>query len=256
MGDEAASRVFDSHCHLAFLPDPRRAARELDARGVDALCATVAPAEYARASRDLAGVASAQVALGLHPWWVADGEVREEDIAAFEREAKRASVFGEVGLDFSKRFLGTESRQVEAFERVLSAFVSSDAKAIFLHSLRAERTVLDMLEASGACDDGRACVLHWYSGSHDLLVRAIGMGCLFSVGPRMLATRRGRAYARQIPAERLLLESDLPSMPGESWSAESHARGLREAVLLMEELRCEDLAEALACAPARLLGLD
>ena len=55
------------------------------------------------------------------------------------------------------------------------------------------------------------------------------MGCLFSVNEFMLATRRGRAYARQIPTGQLLLETDLPAEPGHplAVSPAEHARRLR-----------------------------
>lgn len=254
-GERLAGRlwdVFDAHCHLAFTGDPARAADALSDLGVGAFCATVTPGEYESAVAALAGKPGIEVGLGLHPWWVADGRAGRADLDAFERLSPGAAFFGEAGLDFGRKLAGTEDVQTEAFALVLDCFVRSEARAISLHASRAERRVLDMLEDSGACDGGRACILHWYNGPHDELMRAVEMGCFFSVGARMLATKRGRAYAAAIPRERLLLESDLPSREGEAWSAERHARGLREAVLLMEEARGEPLAESLACAAERL----
>lgn len=68
-------------------------------------------------------------------------------------------------------------------------------------------------------------IFHWFSGASDDLHRAIKLGCFFSVGPRMLASRRGREYARQIPVSQLLLETDMPAragdkLPAEVWRAE------------------------------------
>lgn len=244
--------VFDAHCHLAFAKDPALAADALLDLGVGAFCATVTPSEYESAVPALAEKPGIEIGIGLHPWWVADGRVEKADFEAFERLSQDAAFFGEVGLDFSKRFAGTELLQTEAFGLALRCFVRSDARAMSIHASRAERRVLDMLEDSGACEGERACILHWYNGPHDELMRAVEMGCFFSVGARMLATKRGRAYAAAIPRERLLLESDLPSRAGEPWSAAHHARVLREAVCLMEEVRGEPLAESLACAAARL----
>ncbi len=41
---------------------------------------------------------------------------------------------------------------------------------------------------------------------------------------RMLATKRGREYARQIPLDRLLLETDAPAEPNTETSAQSLIR--------------------------------
>ena len=66
-------------------------------------------------------------------------------------------------------------------------------------------------DTAHAVQDRIAWVLHWFSGSGDDLTRARQFGCWFSVGERMLATRRGRSYAQQIPLDRLVLETDLPA---------------------------------------------
>ena len=75
----------------------------------------------------------------------------------------------------------------------------------------------------------------------------------------MLATKRGRSYARSLPAERLLLETDLPDEPGDrlelgTWQADlektlarlAELRGL--AVEAMAEQLVQNSEEALAAA--------
>ena len=83
--------------------------------------------------------------------------------------------------------------------------------------------MLDILKATG-CLSRRpggathcACILHWFSGDGDELHRAVRAGCYFSVGPRMVATKRGREYAKQIPLDRLLLETDDPEGENVTW---------------------------------------
>ena len=48
----------------------------------------------------------------------------------------------------------------------------------------------------------------------------------------MLATKRGREYARQIPLDRLLLETDAPAEPG----AETSARQLIDSLIRTSEI--------------------
>ena len=69
-------------------------------------------------------------------------------------------------------------------------------------------------------------IFHWFSGTSDELVRARNAGCYFSVNERMLASKRGREYTRQIPLDRLLLETDAPAEPNTETSAQSLIRSL------------------------------
>lgn len=62
------------------------------------------------------------------------------------------------------------------------------------------------------------------------------MGCFFSVNMRMLATDAGLEFAKAIPEDKLLMETDSPAHEGEEWSAgawrqeaENTARGIAEA---------------------------
>ena len=152
---------------------------------------------------------------------------------------------GEVGLDFSPRHVDTRVAQLEAFEAVASACARAGGKVLSVHAVRAVDQVLDVLERAGALDGaaGNACVIHWFSGTSDQLTRARRVGCYFSVNPRMLESKRGRAYARAIPADRLLLETDEPSSVGAPWSAVRVRELLEDALAQLAALRGDDPAE-------------
>lgn len=129
-------------------------------------------------------------------------------------------------------------------------------KLISLHAVRSASEILDALERHDTLVRHR-CVFHWFSGSSDELTCAIRAGCYFSVNARMLATKRGRAYARAIPEDHLLLETDLPAREGDTWSAQTWKAQLEETLALLAETRSVDparLAETLARTSAQLLG--
>lgn len=259
------------HCHVSFADDPRALAYATGAEGIEALSATVLPAEYRTARDELASCPHIHVALGLHPWWVADGNATEEDLRLFERLAPTAPLIGEIGLDFARE-RGEDAarrRQSEALERALIACCAdseNDAKdrrdtpdlqprpkanrkppraphrtrkTITLHAVRSAGTVLDLLVRTGAAAQ-HACIFHWFSGTSDELHRAIEIGCSFSVGPRMLATKRGRAYAQAIPAARLLLETDEPPHQGAPFAAETWKTQLENILAQLADLRRTD----------------
>ena len=57
----------------------------------------------------------------------------------------------------------------------------------------------------------------------------------------MLETKRGRAYVTQVPADRLLVETDLPREAGEMLTPEDHAAIIQGTVDKLSELRGEDM---------------
>ena len=94
---------------------------------------------------------------------------------------------------------------------------------------------MDTLESNDLLKDvpnSPTIIFHWFSGTSDEFVRARIAGCYFSVNERMLATKRGREYARQIPLDRLLLETDAPAEP----DAETSARQLVDSLIRVSEV--------------------
>lgn len=199
----------DMHCHLDFSSDMAALARLAQAHGVAAFSNTVTPEGYLAASKALAGFPNVRVGVGLHPWWMADGRCGAEQVELACQLIQKTRFVGEVGLDFAPRREGTFETQFDAFERIIDACCAQGGKVISIHAVRSATAVLDVLERHNATHNN-ACILHWFSGSSQELARARELGCHFSVNPNMLATKRGRVYVRQIPPERLLLETDLP----------------------------------------------
>lgn len=216
--------LFDAHAHLNWFEDPAEAAARSQELGVSALCCTVSPEEYKQARALLSKCPNVRVAAGLHPWFV--DEATDADDAS---EAIGGSAWvGEVGLDFGAKHAYTKKDQLRVFEAICEA-CSDGGKTLSLHSVRSAGAVLDVLEKTGAIDTCR-CVFHWFSGTSEELARAKAAGCWFSVGERMLGTRRGREYARQIPTSKLLLETDLPEAKNDGSPATTIAESLSRAV--------------------------
>ncbi|MEE0245867.1 TatD family hydrolase [Ellagibacter isourolithinifaciens] len=251
--------LIDTHCHLDFAGNAAELAAAYVACG-GALSGTCDPRDFERVRTMFAPYAPrVRVGLGLHPWWVADGTCGEEEVALFERLVPAAPLISEVGFDFQPRRADTRDAQIEAFERVCVAAARPSAefprRIMSIHSSAAAMCTLDVLERTG-CLDVCLCIFHWFSGSQEELTRAIDAGCLFSVNERMLKTKRGRAYARAIPKDRLLIETDFPGKPGTTALVVDVAPRLARTMSLLAEARGDDerlLASAIAAASKRLL---
>lgn len=227
---------FDAHCHLDLMAGPNAVAHEAATMGLGLFDCGVDPRDFAGA-RERSGNNSHVIAgVGLHPWWIADGRCGAAEVDLLCELASRERFIGEVGLDFSQRFAGTEGIQMQAFERLcqtLSQYPLPD-RVLSIHAVRADGAALDILESSGllkGAPNSPVIIFHWFSGTSDELVRARHAGSFFSINERMLVTKRGREYARQIPLDRLLLETDAPTEPG----AETSARQLIDSLIRTSE---------------------
>ena len=210
---------------------PDAVADEATTLGLSLFDCGVDPRDFARAKKRACNRSNIFAGIGLHPWWLADGRCGPAEVNLLCKVADQERYIGEVGLDFSVRFAGSEPLQIQALDRLCDALVQHPlaGRVISIHAVRSAGTVLDVFESHGLLiqnPDSPVIIFHWFSGTSDELVRARNAGCYFSVNERMLASKRGREYARQIPLDRLLLETDAPGEPNTETSAQSLIRSL------------------------------
>ena len=243
------TRLFDAHCHLDFMTNATEVAEDARTIGLSFLATTTGSEGYRSLAHVLANRPNVRVAPGLHPWWVADGRADGRAVDAACSLAEGSSWVGEVGIDLSPHHVPEGSRdiQAQAFERVCQAAARSARKSgsptvISIHSVRGATLALDILEETGCLATCRP-VFHWFSGTSDELTRAVRSGLWFSVNEMMLKTRRGREYARQIPIERLLTETDLPPEEGKPFSARAVADSIERTISALGKIRDMDEAE-------------
>lgn len=200
------ARWVDFHCHLDLYSDHAELIAECDRERVATLAVTTTPKAWER-NRELATDAVlVRVALGLHPQLVAE---RAAEIGLFESLLPDARYVGEVGLDASPRFYRSFDAQEHVFERILRMCAEQGNKILTVHSVRAVSKVLQHLERALPTDRGRV-VLHWFTGSASEARRAVDRGYYFSVNSEMLKSPKHRALVEQLPADRLLTETDGP----------------------------------------------
>lgn len=235
-------QLFDAHCHLDLMAYPDAVADEATTLGPSLFDCGVDPRDFARAKKRACNRSNIFAGIGLHPWWLADGRCGTAEINLLCEVAAQERLIGEVGLDFSARFAGSEPLQIQAFDRLCDALVQHPlaGRVISIHAVRSAGTVLDALESYGLLTpspNSPAIIFHWFSGTSNEFVRARNASCYFSVNERMLATKRGREYARQIPLDRLLLETDAPAEPQADASARQLITSLKSASLHIAELK-------------------
>ena len=245
----------DMHCHPSFL-DAMNPLLECASRNhVGMFANTVLPSEYVGARDSVESFRGVRLGLGLHPWWVAQGKADDREVRLFEELAPQCRYIGEIGLDFGKRFAGEREEQGMVFRRVLAVCAQPGVPHVMsFHSSSAASVVMDEVERAGLSDAIR--IFHWFSGSSDELMRARRAGWYFSVGERMLATKRGRAYLQAIPEDRLLLETDLPSSPQSKMDYDGYYRSLAGVAQVVAAERGERVVQRALESSCKLLELD
>jgi TatD DNase family protein len=196
--------MIDFHCHLDLYPDPKAVIKECDRRGLYALSVTTTPSAWKQTNALAADCRRIRTALGLHPQLAHE---RRSELPLFEQLLPLTRYVGEVGLDGGPEFKAYWDDQVAVFTRVLELSRAVGGRVLSIHSRRASKPVLDLLERFA---QNVTPILHWFSGSQRDLARAVKIGCWFSVGPAMLASTSGQKIAALLPRDRLLIESDGP----------------------------------------------
>ena len=228
--------LHDAHIHLDFMGNAREVALSARDKGLGMFANTVTPAGFSRTLEMVGDLENVHVGLGQHPWWAA-----ESNLGLFDELFPTTRWIGEVGLDLSPK-RPHHQRQREAFHHIARRCGAGGNKILSLHSVRAAGEVLDTLEETG-CTQSCRCIFHWFSGSTEDLWRAIRAGCWFSVNEMQAGTRRAKEQLKLIPANRLLLETDLPPDEGAPFALGKVERSLDRVLARLEGIRSEALAE-------------
>jgi TatD DNase family protein len=147
---------------------------------------------------------------GLHPWRV--DHARADWFDALRRAwDDRPSAAGEIGLDRWMPGLDLV-RQEEAFLRQWREAAARELP-VTIHCLRHWGHLLKLLRSEPRPP---AFLLHSYGGPREMVPEFAALGAYFSVSPAFLWPSRAAKWAvfLDVPADRLLLETDAPDMVG------------------------------------------
>lgn len=204
--------MIDAHNHLHQLPDPDVRIREMRSAGLAGCVVNGTSEDDWPAVADLAERHPDFIrpAFGLHPWYAHHRTSRWLDVLrGFLDRFPHASI-GECGLD---RWTDEPSIeiQMEAFLPQL-ALARERNLPVTIHALQAWGPLLDALETEPPPECG--FLLHSYGGSPEFVEQIAPLGARFSFSGHFLHPRKAKSLDafRAVPPDRLLLETDAPSM--------------------------------------------
>jgi TatD DNase family protein len=196
--------VIDTHAHLDALDDPDGAVGRAAEAGVAKILTVGTTIEGCRTALELADAyAGVFAVLGIHPHEAASEGGRLDELEPLLAHPKAVAV-GETGLDFYRN-LSPRDRQRMVFEAELS-LADHVGKPVVVHTRAADTDTLDVLGSFGG-----TVVLHCFS-SAALLPVALERGYYVSFAGNVTYPNASelRLAATQVPADRLLAETDCP----------------------------------------------
>jgi TatD DNase family protein len=212
-------RLADSHAHLDLedhFPDQAAVLQRAWEAGVRLMVNVAtgladAPQVLATA-RKFPGIVAV---IGVHPHGA--GSMAAADLAALDRLVSDPQVvaIGEIGLDFYRR-RSPEEVQQHWFRQQLELAVAR-RKVVVIHTREATPVTLAILqEYRGRLPGG---VMHCFGGSLTEAHAFLDLGFHLSFSGTLTYPKAGplRLVAKQVPLDRILVETDCPYLPPQPW---------------------------------------
>ena len=251
-------KLIDTHAHLEEIKNLEQVLAGARKAGLVAVVAVGSDLVSNQKALQLASLYEKFVypALGWHPWYLKEAEINA-NLEFIESHIDEAVAVGEVGLDYHKRVRAVADKdlQKKVLGEILKIAREHDKPAL-IHSRYAWRDAFDLVKEAGL----EEAVFHWYTGTSSVLRDIIGQGYYISVTPAVEYHEEHRRAVKEVPLERMLLETDAPvvyqrgSQNEFTSSPADVTRSLRGAAAL-KGLDEAEIAEATTDNAVRLFGL-
>nr|WP_317413265.1 TatD family hydrolase [uncultured Solibaculum sp.] len=203
--------IFDSHSHYdddAFDSDREELLGSLPSKGVTGVISAGSDLTTSQTCLELASrYPFVFAAVGVHPHEVAEAPANYLHLVKQLTKRPKAVAIGEIGLDYHYDF-SPRPLQQERFAQQLELAKELNLPVI-VHDREAHADTLELLKKYRPKG-----VVHCFSGSVELMRETVKLGMYIGLGGAVTFknARHPVDVAREVPIERLLLETDCPYM--------------------------------------------
>lgn len=205
--------LIDSHCHLDYfvqaeLPDILARAAAAGVSEMVTIGTTMARA--ATVLKLVETIPNVWGCVGVHPHHAAEAEIPDPATLASIAEHPKVIGIGESGLDYYYDRAPREIQQANFRAHIRAARLTELPLAI--HARDADEDIAKILQQERESGGEFSFVLHCFSSSRALAETAIAMGGYVSFSGILTFPKSYelREIARDLPAERILVETDAP----------------------------------------------
>lgn len=262
-GEEAGIFLVDTHCHIDGA-EYDRDREEMIARagraGVRLLVNMGDSLESSRRSVKLAArYKNVYTGVGVHPEEAFPFTQADDDRLAAWAGGTRVVAVGEIGLDYYwEKDQDKRRLQRDIFIRQL-ALARDLNLPVCIHDREAHGDLLKILQTEGKGNRG---VVHCFSGSLEMARELLKLGWYLGVdGPVTYKNaKKGLEVVREIPLDRLLLETDSPYLTPHPYRGRRNEPGLvrlvAEKTAELREIPLAELAAQTTRNAREIYGLD
>ncbi len=252
--------IIDTHCHIYyddFQQDWDQMLARADTAGVRGMIVVGADSESSHKAVSIA-CQHPQIycTVGIHPHDAADVDESSIDtLKELARTTEKCVAIGEIGLDFYRNRSPREDQE-RVFRRFLQIAKELD-KPVVIHDRDAHAETLAMIIQAGVTRG----VMHCFSGDLEFARQCIEQGLYLSIPGTVTypSNEQLRDVVRNIPLERLLLETDCPYLspvPHRGKRNEpAYTRITAEKIAELRGLTVEDVGRITTMNAGRLFGI-
>ena len=253
--------LVDTHCHLQFekYDDPGRVVKDAMRVGVSRMiCVGTSLADSQKAIDLATRLDGVWASAGCHPHEAAAFLADKQSAATLKQILDKSSIcaIGEIGLDYYKNY-SSPDEQKQALRLQLEAGLESELPFIF-HVRDAWKDFWPIFDSF----PGLRGVIHSFSAHPEQLEQVLSRNLYVALNGIVTFTKDKRqlAAARQVPLDRLLLETDAPFLtPAPLRNDICEPKHVRTIAEFLAELRGEPLEKLAAVSTrnaANLFKLD
>ena len=215
--------------HPAFATDAEAVVERARAAGVGTVIVTGTTVEESRAAAALADRYGLYSTAGVHPHHARECDA--ETIPSLRKiigENPRVVAVGECGLDFNRNYSPHPDQEKWFVAQIELALALH--KPLFVHSRDAHPRLAEILKSMKV----EKAVVHCFTGQQDELRAYVALGLYIGITGWICDERRGKhllGLVRDIPRDRLLLETDAPYLTPRDLHPQPKARRNEPAVL-------------------------
>jgi TatD DNase family protein len=205
--------LVDSHCHLDYYTEAeidQVIARAREAGVARMVTIGVRMSQAAKVKELAERFPEVWGTVGIHPHNAGEGPLPTPEAIAAEADHPRIIGIGESGLDYFYDKAPREA-QAENFRRHIRA-ARLAGLPLAIHARDADADILAILREEREAGGGYDFLLHCFSSGRELAEKAVEMGGYVSFSGILTfpKSQEIRDIARDLPADRLLVETDAP----------------------------------------------
>ncbi len=254
-------QLFDTHAHIGLITeDPIeqllvvQEAKQEDVAAVVSICNNLR--DFATVYQNLKTEQHVYHSIGVSPSEVSHPGDDWEARLAEGTQRERVVAIGEIGLDYYHKY-GDRDSQVELFIRQLDLAQRLNLPVV-IHNREAGHDILEILKERLP---ERGGILHCYSEDADYARKALELNLYISFAGNVTYrnARNLHETAKQMPLERMLIESEAPFMVPAAYRGKrnkpAYLRETAEFIAELREMTVEELSDVLYENSHRVFGI-